>query len=378
MSERSQAPPVDSPGKNIYAQLPAPGQPFRLGESEVPTPGPGEVVIQIAYCGLCGSDLHTLDRAEDFPAWAANNKENPLADVLAPGFTGHEYSGVIDSVGSEVVGWSPGDRVVGRARQACGSCPRCLAADPINCTNQWRPPEKAYARYMAVRASQLHPIPPDVNLRLAALATPLAECLHSLEVARWNGGMSAIVSGAGPMGLCTIALLAHAGAAPLIVTEPHPGRRELAASFGAVAVTPESGPDAVLDATGGSGVDVAFECAGSIPAFGSVLSSLRQGGRLVIVGLTPPDAIFELQPLRLWERRIEILIGGAPETTLDRALKLLPLVEVDRIITDVFPLSRINEAFDSFRSGRPGKLLVAPWAESESDDDTPITTRKEP
>jgi (R,R)-butanediol dehydrogenase/meso-butanediol dehydrogenase/diacetyl reductase len=371
--------PVVDPSANFYAQLPAPGEPLQIGESEVPKAGSGEVVIRVSYCGLCGSDLHSLEHPESFPKWAANDKDNPLEDVLSPGFTGHEYSGVIDSVGPDVVGWSPGDRVVGRARQACGSCPRCLSADPINCTNQWRPPGKAYARYMTVRASMLHEIPAEVDLRLAALATPLAECLHSLEAAHWSPGMSAIVSGAGPMGLCTIALLAHSGVAPLIVTEPNPARRELAASFGAIAVAPRDGLDVVLDATNGNGLDVGFECAGSIPAFDTVLSSLRQGGRLVIVGLAPDGAIFELQPRSLWERRIEILIGGAPESTLDRALKLLPLVAAERLIAEVYPLSQINEAFESFQNGRPGKLLIAPWAGPGSDDaGAPTETRKEP
>lgn len=338
--------------ENLSARLPGFGQPFELVASPVPSPGRGEVVVRVSHVGVCGSELHYLSDPEEVEA-------DP--DLTRLGFLGHEYSGVVERVGEDVLGWTKGTPVVGLARQACGACARCLATDPTNCVDQWRPSQRAYARYTTVRAAMLRAIPEGVDLRLAALATPLAECLHSLEAAGWRAGSNALVVGAGPMGLCTTALLLHGGASLVVVTEPNEERRALAASLGAVAVHPDEGLETAKRLSGANGIDVAFESVGSVAAFDTSMSLLRVGGCLVLIGLAPWDARYDLKLRELWHRRISIVVGGAPETTMDRALRLLPVVGAERLITGEFPLAQVGEAFTA-APRHAGKVLVAAWA----------------
>jgi (R,R)-butanediol dehydrogenase/meso-butanediol dehydrogenase/diacetyl reductase len=355
------------PGMNLSARWPSFGQPLELVTSQIPKPEPGEVLIRIAYCGVCGSEIHFLNDPRESPGTVGVFKDLVASNL---GFLGHEYSGVIESVGPDVRGWQVSAPVVGLARLPCGSCARCLAADPLNCTAQWRPENKAYARYMTVRAAQLRAVPPDLDLRLAALATPLAECLHALDAAEWRPGLNALVVGVGSMGLLTTALLLHAGAEFVIVSEPNQERRDLSATIGAVAVSPESALETVSRMTGGNGIDVAFESVGSIKAFETSMSALRQGGRLVQIGLAPYGDQYSLDLRQFWHRRISVVVGGAPETTIDRALSLLPKLGAERFIGGEFSLGHVNEAFATAAGGRAGKVLVAPWAADGTDPGT--------
>ncbi len=339
--------------ENLAARFTGAGQPLDVVPADVPEPGPGEVLLRVSHVGVCGSELHWLDDPSESAA-------DPEAGRL--GFLGHEYSAVVERVGPGVTGWAEGTPVVALARLACGRCARCLAADPESCVEQWRARERAYARYTVVRAPMLREIPPDVDARVAALATPLAECLQSLDVAGWREGSNALVTGAGPMGLCTIVLLLHGGASLVVVSEPSEARRELAASLGAVAVHPDEALDAARNLGGANGIDFAFESSGSLAAFDTAMSSLRVGGCLVLIGLPPWGATYDLELRRLWHQRVSIVMGGAPERTMDRALRLLPVVRAERLLAGEFPLARVNEAFDAARSGSAGKVLVSPWA----------------
>jgi|SRR5579862_7223301 len=378
---------VAEKGRNLSARRAAFGRPFEFVESEIPVPGSGEVVIRVLYCGICGSELHILkDPRESDPPQREHTGlpsqilQNPYSVAASNlGFLGHEYSGVVESAGPDVSGWEKGARVVGLARLPCGSCSRCLAEDPLNCLDQWRPHDRAYAKYMLVRAAQLRRVPDGLDLRLAALATPFSECLHSLDAAEWRPGLNALVVGAGPMGLCTTVLLLHSGAVSVVVTEPNEGRRNLAASLGAVAVPPEAGLETVAQLSTGEGVDVAFESVGSVQAFTTAMSAVRQGGRVVMIGLAPRRDVYELELRNFWNRRISIVVGGAPEPTIDRALNLMPHLGTERLIAGEFPLDQMNEAFASAANGWPGKVLVTPWAgqnphESSMSEETGFTT----
>lgn len=338
-------------GENVGARFAGAGQPLELVASAIPDPDPGQVLVRIAHVGVCGSELHYLDDPEE-----SAGDENPGR----LGFLGHEYSGVVEQVGEGVSGWEPGMPVVPRSRLACNSCERCRAADPECCVDQWRPQVRAYARFTAVRAPMLHAVPTGVSLKEAALATPLAECLQSIDSAGWRAGSRALVTGAGPMGLCTILLLRHSGASMIVATEPNEARRQFAASLGAIAVHPDDGIQAVNRLAGEGAIDVAFEASGSPDAFDMALSSLRVGGRLSLIGLAPLRSAHELDLRKLWHRRISIVPAGAPESTIERALRLVPMIDAKRLIAGEFSLSDINQAFVTARDGCAGKVLVSP------------------
>jgi L-iditol 2-dehydrogenase len=350
------------PNRNLAARYASLGQPLELVEGDLPCPGEGEVVVRVLYCGVCGTELKML-----------SDPREGQRNLGFLGFAGHEYSGVVEAVGPGVSNWAKGDQVVGLVVLPCGSCARCLAGDTSNCVNWWRNPERAYARYTTVRAAQLRAIPANVDMRLAALALPLAECLVAVEKAEWKPGQTALVIGGGAIGLLTTALLVHGGASSVILTEPNAERRALAASLGAIAVPPEEALQAVRRLSE-EGVDVAFECVGSAETFGTAMSSLRQGGRLALFGLAEPDAVYSLSPRDLLNRGLSIVVAYGSGTTLVRALHLLPVIGAERLLADEFPLTRVNEAFACARSGRPGKVLVAPWS-TDSEDRGPASSR---
>ena len=191
-------------------------------ERPVPRPGPGEVLIEVDHCGICGSDIHML-----LEGWG--DKPGRVA--------GHEYTGAIVALGPGVEGWAVGETVVGGASPMCGRCRGCLAGKPAQCED--RPSsviddhDGAFARYTLVRAAALVRLPAGLSPRPAALAEPLAVALHAITRSGAAPGDSVMVMGAGPIGALAIAALKARGIEPITVVEPGERRRELARRLGA-------------------------------------------------------------------------------------------------------------------------------------------------
>jgi threonine dehydrogenase-like Zn-dependent dehydrogenase len=327
-----------------------PGVPLELRKSTIPQPGPDEVLVRVAYCGICGSELHLL----------ADPKEMERAKMPSGQVLGHEYSGTVEAVGPGVDVWQTGDAVSCLPRLPCGRCARCRADEHFLCEDFWRPTDKAWAELALVRQEQLRRVPNGLSLRKAALAEPLAHCVQAVDVAEWKPSSTALVVGAGPMGLLLVATLAAAGARTLFVTEKSDYRLKLAVGLGAQPLN-NADPLAELKAeTTGDGVDVSFECVGSAGAFSVAYDAVRRGGRLVQVGVPPFDVPTPLAFRDLWVRMITIVPACGIESTWDRALAWLLKLPVDQIITHDFPLARANEAIAMARSGKAGKVMLQP------------------
>ena len=255
---------------------------LEVEQRPLPRPGPGDVLVEVSHCGVCGSDLHFV-----LEGWGR------------PGSVGgHEYAGRVVDLGAEVTGWAVGDAVVGGPRPACGHCRACTAGRPSLCAGRDAPgaggPDGAFARYVQVPAGALVPVPPDLDLRTAALAEPLAVALHAVTRSGVETRGRALVCGAGPIGALVVAALRARGDIAVVVTEPGEARRRLAARLGADEVlTPDAldvpafgDPGRVVDGA----VDVAFECSGRAGAMEAALTQLVRGGTLVLVGagIDPP------------------------------------------------------------------------------------------
>ncbi|HUF83846.1 MAG TPA: alcohol dehydrogenase catalytic domain-containing protein [Acidimicrobiia bacterium] len=322
---------------------------------ERPTPelGPHDVLLEVSHCGVCGSDLHFV-----LDGWGR------------PGsIEGHEYSGRVVAVGDAVTQWSVGDEVVGGPTPRCGECEYCRAGRPQLCTergkfgdnDEW---QGAFAEYVRTSDASILRVPNGLSLREAALAEPLAVALHGLTRGGVAAGQRVLVTGAGPIGALSIAAALARGVAEVVVSEPHPRRRELAERLGAVAVAPEDlatppYPGDEVDAP----FDVALECSGHAVAMEAALGQLRRGGTLVLVGAG-------IKPPRFDPNRIllnELVITGAFVYDPDgfpRALELLA--------SDGFPLDVLVEAEDVSLDGLldacerlgagelPAKVLIAP------------------
>jgi len=318
-----------------------------------PQPGPDEVVLEISHCGICGSDLHFVVEGWSF----------------AGAVHGHEYSGTIVATGSQVTDWAPGDRAVGGPGPGCGSCPPCRDGTAQLCLQRDQPgraPSRgAWARYKLVRADHLHRVPDELDLRTAALTEPLAVALRGVRRSGVGPGGRALVCGAGPIGLLTVAVLRALDVDDVTVSEPSPIRRQLARSVGATAVVT---PDELVPPTSPMALvahpfDAAIECSGRPDAIVGALAQLGRGGVLVLSGTgmqRPP-----LEFLRVILN--ELVITGAFEYTgadFADAIALLASgrLPTDRLIeADDVPLGGVQRAVRRLAAGEiAGKVMVVP------------------
>ncbi|HVX18177.1 MAG TPA: alcohol dehydrogenase catalytic domain-containing protein [Acidimicrobiales bacterium] len=259
----------------------APGE-ITIEARPVPAAGPGELVIAVEHCGVCGTDLHLM-----LEGWGR------------PGsIEGHEFAGTVVEVGPDVAGWSVGQRVVGGPAARCGRCRHCLAGRPSLCAERDTPGTQvwqgAFAALKAIPAAEAIRVPDHLSLRAAALAEPLAVALHALTLAPVEPGQRVLVLGGGPIGALAVAVLRDRGVDHVVVCEPNQRRRDLAVRVGATAtclpdeleVPSIAEPGKVVD----QAVDVVLECSGKVQAMEAGLAQLERTGTLVLVGsgIEPP------------------------------------------------------------------------------------------
>lgn len=313
------------------------------------TLGADDVQVEVAYVGICGTDLHILDGDMD-------------ARVSLPAILGHEMSGTITAVGAEVTEWSPGDEVVVVPLDWCGDCPACLRGfshicyrlnfigidSPGALQNSWIVPQRTLVR-----------VPGDLGLKEAALAEPTAVAVHDVRRAELGAGERALIVGGGPIGLL-IASVATALGGDVLVSEPNSQRRELIERTGVRTVEPTNDLSAVIDDwTQGAGVDVSFEVSGSPGGVEAAVSSLAARGRLALVAIHSRPVPVDLFKF-FWR---ELTLVGArvyERADYEEALRLLSsgAIPTDALISDVVPLAEAPDAFARLRAGRAMKVLV--------------------
>jgi (R,R)-butanediol dehydrogenase / meso-butanediol dehydrogenase / diacetyl reductase len=323
---------------------------FSVGDCVEQEPSPGDVRLTVAYCGLCGTDLHIAHGAMD-------------KRVRTPQVIGHEMSGTIAALGAEVEGFAVGDAVVVRPLDASGETPadRGLSHISRNLKFLGIDAPGALQASWTVPAFTLHALPSGVDLRLGALAEPLAVACHDVRRGEVTAGQTAVVIGGGPIGLL-ISLVARARGAEVLVVEPDATRRGLAEEFRLTALDPAADDVAgtIAEVTAGVGADVVFEVSGSSEGILAATQHAALRGRIVVVAIFPeprPVALFDL----FWK---ELELRGArvyePED-FDAAIELIAsgALDLERLITAVEPLDRVPAVFDELRSGKPAmKILV--------------------
>lgn len=265
---------------------------FAVEEVPVPTPGPGEVLVEVRAAGVCLSDVHLIDGSIG-PAFPVDSVAAARAVTL-----GHEVAGVIHAVGPGVAGeWVPGTRVVLQAGQACGACGGCLrrtaCRQPLTRGVDY---DGGWAQYALAREDTLLAIPDDLPFDQAAIipdavSTPYAAIVETGAV---RPAQAVGIWGAGGLGAHGIRLARMVGAAPIIAVDPLPTARERALAFGAdfaLDPTADGFAEAVAEATAGRGIDVAFDFAGVPAARAQAVAALGAGGVLVLAGLTPEPIV---------------------------------------------------------------------------------------
>ncbi len=317
----------------------------------VPEPGPGEFLVEVSECGICGSDLHLV-----------------FSKYAKPGaILGHEWSGTVVTDQPAGTGWA-GTRVVFNPTPGCGDCRPCRRGRPSVCLrleqSDIREMRGAFAQYMTVPSANTLRIPDSLSTRAAALTEPTAIALHAVRLAEVGPDDRVLVTGGGPVGLIIVAVLRAQGVTDITVSEPVEARRDRARAVGAArAVRPDDLGTPPSGRTVPEPYAVAFECSGNASAAEGALGQLDFAGTLVFVGTGSEPTrvnhnrmiILELEALGTFNYSAE---GFQPALDLldSGAMPLSALIEEDDV-----PLSEVMGAMERLSRGEiPAKVLVKP------------------
>ena len=317
---------------------------IRIEYLDYHTPGPGEVLLAMASGGICGSDLHYYQDGGFGPV-----------RVREPIVAGHEASGFVEALGAGVSGIDLGALVAVNPSQPCGHCQYCRADQPIHCLDMrfmgsaMRLPHEngMFRERLVVPAIQCHPVGHDVSPGEAACAEPLAVCLHAVAQAGDLSGRNVLVTGAGPIGLLTVAAARQAGAARIVVTDLADAALSRAPAMGATeTINVASNPDGLLPFQDNKGIfDVVFECSAAAPALRSAFAAIKPRGTLVQVGVTgdmtiPVNALVGKEIVWRGSQRFHAEFAEAVGLIATRRIDVRP------IISHSFPLDAVTAAFE--------------------------------
>ena len=315
---------------------------IRLDEAPVPLPASGEVLVRIRAVGICGSDLQYYANGQ------IGGHRLPAGHIL-----GHEVAGVVEALGPGTQGPSPGTPVVVDPAIPCGKCRYCVAGHPNLCKNLRffgsPPTDGALREYLTHPSHLVLPLPSGVTLTVGAVSEALGVALHVVDLSHLKVGHSVAVFGCGPIGLLIARVAQLGGASVVLASEPLAHRRSAAALFGVEAALDPTRDDVVRvirERTGGDGVDVAFEAAGSESATIQAVDAVRPGGTLVLVGYWNTDHV-GLPAIRAMRKGLTIRFVRRMKHTFPRSLDLLQrgLVNLPALISHEFEFSAVPEAF---------------------------------
>jgi threonine dehydrogenase-like Zn-dependent dehydrogenase len=317
----------------------------RLEVVDLPSPEvePGELLLRVTACGICGSDLTSYKRG------------------LFIGVPGHEVAGLVESVGPGVEGWRPGDGAVLQPSTGCGACDECRAGAYHRCiesltgTGTTRP--GGFAELMAARADRIRRLPAGLEPETACLAEPLSVAIHGIRRIGLAAGEDAIVLGLGSIGLLATAALRWLGAGSVSGVDPVDVRRELAAGLGAEAVFARA-RDVRPDV---DGAPVVLECSGRPEAIQQAIELASPGGRVALLGI----AVAEVTVIPVFWITREITVSGSINSRIDdfdEALRLLAgRPEVARIVTRRVALAEVPATFEALlHPSGVGKVVIDP------------------
>ena len=312
---------------------------FELIDVPEPVPAANGAVVEIALCGICGSDVHAYVEGWDYP----------------PNLCGHEWFGTVVAIGDDVTNVAEGDVVMGGLTPGCGACAYCVAGHPQYCRPSAREyngvgldpsPSGGFAPLLGIGASRLAVMPPTMTAVQGALVEPTSVAFHAVRQSGQRPGDVVVVVGAGPIGQLTAQCAKLAGAGLLIVVEPDEQRRAMAAQLGADVVL-EPGPDLrrqIRAMTHGMGADVAYDAAGVPQTLEGAINLVRRGGSVCLVGVT--SAPTEVRTNR-WLSK-ELTITTSMVFTLAEATRVAELIVAGRL--DVEPLHQGTVSLDELPS----------------------------
>ncbi len=331
-----------------------------IAELPAPSPGAGEVLIRVAACGICGSDVHGYD--------GSSGRRIP------PIVMGHEAAGVIAAVGESVTGYRAGDRVTFDSTVYCGVCEFCQRGEVnlcddrqvvgVSCGDYRR--AGAFAEYVTVPERILYRLPENLSFADAAMLEAVSVAIHAVRVAEVAGGETALVIGAGMIGLLILQAARASGCSRIFVTDVDATRLELARSLGADAVIQGSVTDSseesltsrIEQLTHGRGVDVTFEAVGRPETVAAAIDCTRKGGTVALVGNISPEVTIPLQKVVTRQIRLQGSCASAGEYPQAMEWIAAGKIKVAPLITAVAPLEDGPSWFARLYAREPNLMKV--------------------
>ncbi len=335
---------------------------LRVEEVDEPSPGPGQVKLRNAFAGICGSDLHVYYSPEALGLDSVH--PHPVTGSTLPQILGHEFAGTVVELGEGVTTVKVGDPVAVWPIYYCGECPACrkgmfnacqkIGFHGVNSNGG------GMATFTTVDASKLHVLPDNVDLRMGALVEPMSVAWHAVSRSNVKTGQTALIAGAGPIGIGVWFALKARGIERVLVSEPSAERRAIIAALGATVVDPvhEDLAATVAEFTDGMGVDVAFDAAGVGAAITSTLDSITPNGRVVIVALHERPMEFLWTNLVMAEAEVAGSLAYTPED-FDAVIDAMSRGVYDTTgwVQEV-PMEGVVDAIHALRGGAGAKILV--------------------
>jgi 2-desacetyl-2-hydroxyethyl bacteriochlorophyllide A dehydrogenase len=319
---------------------------IELSTVDDPAPGPRDVVLAVAGCGICGTDLHLLDGELPYRPY--------------PVIPGHEFAGTVVATGARVTEFAVGDRVAADPNLSCGECPHCRIGRENLCGRYAAlgvTVDGAAAEYVTVPVGKCFRLPDPVPLEHAPLIEPLSCAVHGFDRLPGRLGEHYLIYGAGTMGLLMAQLAARAGAGGVSVVDVNADRLPVASRLGATHTAVHAD---LLDRP--EGWDVVIDCTGAVRAIEDGLTRVRPGGTFELFGVAAAGATATFSPFRLYRDEITIVGSMAVLHSFGRAVDLLAAgtIDAETMISHRFPLDSYAEAVETFRAGTGRKLQVYP------------------
>jgi len=331
---------------------------FEIGEVDTPEPDEGEVLARVEAVAICGTDPKIIKGAF-----------KGLWPKSYPAIIGHEWAGVVVKVGKNAFGFKVGDRVAGEPHKGCGYCRNCMTGRYNICENYGNlesghrhygfTAPGAYAQYIACSIKTVHHIPDNISFEEATNVDTAATALHGVKRGRIIPGDDVAVFGPGAVGLLSFQFARAIGAGRVFVI----GRRhrlELAEKMGAIGVDFEKDDpvDRIKKFTGGKGVDVAIDCAGTVQSVQQAVAMTKKGGRIVMNGFPPAPVELPITQIVLDEK--DLLGVRADPNTCEEAISLIAngTIKIKPMISHVFPLDQFEKALKVFSERLEGAIKV--------------------
>lgn len=325
-----------------------------LEDVPVPAIGINDVLIRVDRTGICGTDLHIYN----WDAWAQKT-------IPVPMVVGHEFVGEIVEVGTNVVDFHPGDIVSGEGHVVCGRCRNCLAGRRHLCADTKGVGvnrQGAFAEYVSLPVTNVWHHSPDIDLDVASIFDPFGNAVHtalSFPVL----GEDVLITGAGPIGIMAVAIVKHAGARHVVITDVNDYRLELAKQMGAtVALNVRHANIRDIQHKLGmkEGFDVGLEMSGNAAAFREMLDNLCHGGKIALLGIPPEPIAIDWNQVVFNMLTIKGIYGREMyETWYKMTVMLQSGLDIAPVITHRLHYSEYEEGFAAMKSGQSGKVILS-------------------